>query len=59
MNHIQSKINECLARIKQYEDSEFFTPNEKERLVRKEQMQLEKLQTELAKNLDVNDPEIL
>lgn len=59
MDLIQSKINQAEARIKQYEDSDLHTPEEKENLIEKEKIELEKLYLAKADSIIVNNPEEL
>ena len=59
MDIIQSKINQAEARIKQYEDSDLHSSEEKIRLIEKEKTELEKLYLAKADNIIVNNPEIL
>lgn len=56
---IQSKINQVEARIQQYKDSELFSSAEKEKEISKLEIELEKLQLELAKEIEVNNHEDL
>ena len=56
---IQSKINSVEARIKQYKESDCFSELEKEKLISKEELELEKLLTEQAKPINVESPEQL
>ena len=59
MDIIQSQINQAEARIKQYEDSDLHTPEEKIKLIQKEKEALEKLLLKQADEIIVNNPEIL
>ena len=59
MDSIQSQINQVEARIRQYEDSDLHTPEEKKFLISKEQNILESLYLKQADNIIVNNPEIL
>mgnify|MGYP003538948216 CR=1 FL=1 len=54
---IQSKINQIEARIQQYKDSELFSEVEKDKEINKLNEELEKLQIEFAKEIEVNNPE--
>lgn len=56
---LQSNINIVKARITQFKNSELHTDEEKEKLIEKENKELEKLELELAKNIEVNSPELL
>lgn len=56
---LQSNINIVKARITQFRNSELYSDEEKERLIDKENKVLEKLEQELAKNIDVISPELL
>jgi hypothetical protein len=59
MDIIKSQINQCEARIKQYEDSNLHTPAEKMNLIAKEKEALEKLYIKQADTIIVNNPETL
>ena len=52
---IQSQINQVEARIQQYKDSELFNSEEKEKQISKLEAELEKLQLDLAKEIEVNN----
>lgn len=52
---IQSKINQVEARIQQYKNSELFSSAEKEKEISKLEIELEQLQLELAKEIEVNN----
>lgn len=54
---IQSQINQVEARIQQYKESELFSDTEKEREIKKLEAELEKLQIERAKEIEVNNSE--
>ena len=54
---IQSQINQVEARVQQYKDSELFSETEKE--IKKLEAELEKLQLERAKEIEVNNSEEL
>lgn len=56
---IQSQINQVEARIQQYKDSELFSDTEKEKEIKKLEVELEKLQLERAKEIEVNNSEEL
>ena len=56
---IQSQINQVEARIQQYKDSELFSETEKEKEIKKLEVELEKLQLERAKEIEVNNSEEL
>lgn len=59
MDSIQSQINIIEARIRQYKDSDFYSSEEKTRLIQKEETALEKLLLQKADDIVVNNPEIL
>ncbi len=59
MDITQSQINQAEARIKQYEDSDLHSPEEKLRLITKEKEALEKLFMQKADQIIVKNPEIL
>lgn len=59
MDSIQSQINIIEARIRQYKDSDFYSTEEKTRLIQKEETALEKLLLQKADDIVVNNPEIL
>lgn len=59
MDIIQSQINQAEARIKQYEDSDLHTTEEKTILIQKEKEVLEKLLLKHSEEIIVNNPEIL
>lgn len=59
MDSIQSQINIIEARIRQYKDSDFYSAEEKTRLIQKEETALEKLLLQKADDIVVNNPEIL
>ena len=59
MDIIKSQINQSEARIKQFEDSELFSPEEKERLITKEREIIELLLLKKADEIIVNNPETL
>lgn len=56
---IQSEINAVKARILQYENSDMHTELEKEKLIKNETIELERLQTTLAAPIIVSDAQIL
>ena len=56
---IQSKINQVEARIQQYKDSELFSEVEKDKEINKLNEELEKLQLEFAKEIEVINSEEL
>ena len=56
---IQSKINVVEARIQQIQDSDLFTDEQKETLIKTNQKELDLLETQLAKQIEVVNPEIL
>lgn len=56
---IQSQINQVEARIQQYKDSELFSKAEKEKEIKKLEAELERLQLERAKEIDVINSEEL
>ena len=56
---IQSQINQVEARIQQYKDSELFSETEKEKEIKKLEVELEKLQLERAKEIEVINSEEL
>ena len=56
---IQSQINQVEARIQQYKDSELFYETEKEKEIKKLEAELEKLQLERAKEIEVINSEEL
>ena len=56
---IQSQINQVEARIQQYKDSELFSETEKEKEIKKLAAELEKLQLERAKEIEVINSEEL
>jgi hypothetical protein len=57
MDLIQSQINQSEARIRQFEESELFTTEEKTRLIAKETEILEMLQLKKADKIIVTNPE--
>ncbi len=57
MDLIQSQINQSEARIRQFEESELFNPEEKKRLIAKETEILEMLLLKKADKIIVNNPE--
>lgn len=59
MNLIQSQINQAEARIKQFENSDYHTAEEKEKLISVEQKSLEQLYLKLADNILVTNPQII
>jgi hypothetical protein len=59
MNPNQSTINQIRARISQIENSELFTQEEKERLIKKQEEALDLLLNKSANEIQVNNPEIL
>lgn len=59
MDSVQSQINIIEARIRQYKDSDFYSTEEKTRLIQKEETALEKLLLQKADDIVVNNPEIL
>lgn len=56
---IKSRINVVKARIEQIKDSDLFTEEQKETLIKANQKELDLLETQLAKNIEVINPEIL
>jgi hypothetical protein len=56
---IQSKINVVEARIQQIKDSELFTQDQKQALIKANKIELHILETQLAKDIKVVNPEIL
>ena len=56
---IQSQINQVEACIQQYKDSELFSETEKEKEIKKLEAELEKLQLERAKEIEVINSEEL
>ena len=59
MDSLQSQINQIEARIKQFENSDLHTAEQKAKLIEKEKIQLEKLYLQKANQIEVNNPEIL
>ena len=59
MNSLQSQINQIEARIKQFENSDLHTVDQKAKLIEKEKIQLEKLDLQKASEIIVNNPESL
>lgn len=59
MDTNQSQINLIEARIRQYEESDLYSPEEKKNLIEKEKLALEKLLLRKADDIVVNNPEIL
>ena len=51
---IQSKIYQVEARITQYKSSELFNEDEKKKEIAKLEIELETLQLDLAKEIEVN-----
>jgi len=56
---IKNEITLIEARIQQYRDSELFSQERKEIKIKQLEAQLERLQLELCKNIEVINPEIL
>lgn len=56
---LQSKINAVKARIEQIKESSLFTDSDRKQLLEVNQLELDKLEAELAKEMEVNNPEIL
>lgn len=59
MDLIQSQINQAEARIRQYEDSDLHSTEEKKNLIDKEKQNLERLYIQKAGDIIVNNPEQL
>lgn len=59
MNILQSKINQVTARIKQITDSDLFSNTEKEHLIKINQKELDALEMTRAKEMVVNNSEII
>lgn len=59
MDSLQSQINQTEARIKQFENSDLHTAEQKAKLIEKEKIQLEKLYLQKASEIIVNNPETL
>lgn len=59
MDSLQSQINQIEARIKQFENTDFHTAEQKAKLIEKEKIQLEKLYLQKASEIIVNNPETL
>ena len=59
MDPIQSQINQIEARIKQIQDSELFTPEEKKRYIAKEEADLEKQLMKKADAIIITNPETI
>lgn len=57
--YLQSQINIVEARLQQYKESDLYTDEEKKKLINQQDKELEKLQSELAKLIDVETPEQL
>lgn len=56
---IKSKINVVEARIRQIQESDLFTDEQREKLIHVNNKELQDLETQLAKNIEVVNPEIL
>ena len=56
---IQSKINVVEARIRQIQESDLFTDEQREKLIHVNNKELQDLETRLAKDIEVVNPEIL
>lgn len=56
---IQSKINAVKARIEQIKVSLLFTESDRIQLLEVNQKELDKLEDDLSKLIEVNNPEIL
>lgn len=56
---LQSKINAVKARIEQIKESTLFTESDRKQLLEANQKELDKLETDLAKEMEVTNPEIL
>ncbi|QHB39024.1 hypothetical protein laban61_gp053 [Flavobacterium phage vB_FspS_laban6-1] len=56
---IKSKINAVEARIQQIKESDLFTPAQKEKLVSVNEKELNQLETQLALQIEVINPESL
>ena len=56
---LQSKINAVKARIEQIKESSLFTDSDRKQLLEVNQLELDKLEAELAKEMEVNNPEVL
>lgn len=55
-SEFQSKINRLEGEIKQYKNSGLFSELEAEPLIRKAEAEIERLQLEQVKLMDVNNP---
>lgn len=55
-SEFQSKINRLEGEIKQYKNSGLFSELEAEPLIRKAEAEIEKIQLEQVKLMDVNNP---
>lgn len=56
---LQSKINAVKARIEQIKESTLFTESDRKQLLEANQKELDQLETDLAKEMEVTNPEIL
>lgn len=56
---IQSAIYQVEARITQYKTSELFSEDEKKKQIAKLEIELEALQLDLAKEIEVNDAKVV
>jgi hypothetical protein len=56
---IKSQIFAVEARIEQIKSADFFTPKEKEVLLKVNETEKEQLYLKLAKEIEVNNPEII
>lgn len=56
---IKSKINVVEARIRQIQESDLFTDEQREKLIHVNNKELQDLETRLAKDIEVVNPEIL
>jgi hypothetical protein len=56
---IKSKINVVEARIRQIQESDLFTDEQREKLIHVNNKELQDLETQLAKDIEVVNPEIL
>ena len=55
-SEFQSKINRLEGEIKQYKNSGLFSELEAEPLIRKAEAEIERIQLEQVKLMDVNEP---
>lgn len=55
-SEFQSKINRLEGEIKQYKNSGLFSELEAEPLIKKAEVEIERLQLEQVKLMDVNNP---